>query len=354
MPASARRPPRRPPGLQDADPGVPGELAPPQAADHAEPVTGECQPAMTWRVGIVGAGTHGSRYLDHLRHDVAGVDPVAICRRDREAGRALADRFGVDLETDGAVLIARDDIDAVVVATPPSTHARFARLALAAGKPVLLEKPMTGTLAEARELVDLAGDLMVAQTLRWNPVLRRARDLWSELGRVHHVRLAQRLAPTELAWQRDPDETVGGSVLLTGVHIFDLARWLTGREVVHVESRQRRVLNPVVEDFFLARGELDDGAWVSFEVSKYTRSRTCWLEAVGEEGQLAVDYLDGSLLLRRGREEQREMVDARVPTLPPMLGDWRDAVAAGRPAPVTAVDGLRTMEIVDACYTSSG
>ncbi|MBD3220084.1 hypothetical protein GF314_02490 [bacterium] len=309
---------------------------------------------MTWRVGIVGAGTHGSRYLKHLRHDVAGVAPVAICRRDRAAGQALADRSGVALETDGATLIAREDVDAVIVATPPSTHARFASLALAAGKPVLLEKPMTGTLAEARELVDLDGQLMVAQTLRWNPVLRRARELWSELGRVHHVRLAQRLAPTALAWQRELDETVGGSVLLTGVHIFDLARWLTGREVVHVESRQRRVLNPVVEDFFLARAELDDGAWVSFEVSKYTRSRACWLEAVGEEGQLAVDYLDGGLLLRRDRDEHREMVDARVPTLPPMLEEWRDAVAAGRPAPVTAIDGLRTMEIVDACYASSG
>lgn len=309
---------------------------------------------MTWRVGIVGAGTHGARYLNHLQHDVAGAEPVAICRRDTTAGRELAGRFGVDLEADGESLVVREDVDAVIVATPPSTHFRFAKAALTAGKPVLLEKPMTGTVEEARELTDLAGGrLMVAQTLRWNPVLQRARELWPELGRVHHVRLAQRLAPTTLAWQRTRDESVGGSVLLTGVHIFDLARWLTGCEVVHVESRQRQVLNPVVEDFFLARAELDDGAWVSFEVSKYTQSRACWLEAVGEQAQLAADYLGGGLVVRTGKQERREAVDARVPTLPAMLNEWIASLDAGVPPPVTATDGLRTMEIVAACYASA-
>jgi len=312
---------------------------------------------MTRRVGIIGAGLHGARYLNHLHHDVPGLEPVAIARRDEAAGRELARRFDVDWSADGDAVIGRDDVDAVVVATPPSTHARFATAALRAGKPVLLEKPMTGTLAEARRLVELAGDnptaLMVAHTLRWNPVLQRVRQRWGELGRVHHVRLCQRLEPTTLAWQRNVQETVGGSVLLTGVHIFDLARWLTGREVVRIDSRQRQVLNPVVEDFFLARGELDDGAWVSFEVSKYTRSRACWLEAVGEDGQLWADYLHGGLVMRRGRDEEREEVDARVPTLPAMLAAWRDALDRGGPMPVTVADGLRTLEMVAACYVTA-
>ena len=311
---------------------------------------------MTYRVGIVGAGTHGARYLNHLRHDTDGLTPVAIARRDPDAGRELAARFEVDWLVDGEALIGRADVDAVIVATPPSTHARFAELAVAAGKPLLLEKPMTGTLAEARRLAAVATAptaVMVAQTLRWNPVLQRVRELWSELGRVHHLRLCQRLEPTTLAWQRNADESVGGSVLLTGVHIFDLARWLTGREAVRVDSRQRRVLNPVVEDFFLARAELDDGCWASFEVSKYTRSRACWLEAVGEHGQLQADYLQGGITLRVGREERHEAVDARVPTLPAVLAAWRDALVVGGPMPVTVTDGLRTMEMVQACYDSA-
>lgn len=313
---------------------------------------------MTLRVGLVGAGNHGARYLRHLRDDVDGLVPVACSRRDEAAGRALADELGLRWLADGEALIDDPAVQAVVVATPPSTHFRFAARSLAAGKPLLLEKPLTGTLAEARELAELAQrpgapPLMLAQTLRWNPALLRARELWAQLGRVHLLRLAQRLEPTTLAWQRDLSATVGGSVLLTGVHVFDLARWLTGREVVCLDARRRLVQNPVVEDLFLARGELDDGCWVTFEVSKYTRSRACWLEAVGEEGQLWVDYLDGEIILRRGRDQRRETVDARAPTLPGVLTAWRDACAGTAPVPVTVTDGLRTLEMVAACYLSA-
>lgn len=314
---------------------------------------------MTLAIGVIGAGTHGARYLRHLaRGDVFGLQAVALCRRDEEAGRRLAAEFEVPWVGRAEDLIDDPAVAAVVIATPPSSHYPLAKRALAAGKPVLLEKPMTGTLAEARELAKLAAEpsapvLMVAQTLRWHPALLRARALWPELGRVHLVRLAQRLQPTTLNWQRNPAETVGGSVLLTGVHIFDLARWLTGREFVRVASRQRRILNPVVEDLFLARAELDDGCWVSLEVSKYTQSRASLLEAVGERGQLLVDYQDGEVVLRLGRQEARERVDGSAPTLPGVLQAWRDAVLGKAAAPVTAVDGLRTLEMVDACYRSA-
>jgi myo-inositol 2-dehydrogenase/D-chiro-inositol 1-dehydrogenase len=312
---------------------------------------------MTLRIGIVGAGTHGARYLRHATNDVEGLRVVAICRRDRAAGEALAAAHGCRHVPDGHALIADAEVDAVVVTTPPSSHFTFALAALAAGKAVLVEKPVTGTLAQARRLVTMAGaagapPLMVAQTLRWNPVLARARELWPRLGRVHLIRLAQRLAPTNLTWQQQEDETVGGSVLLTGVHIFDLARWLSGREFVTIASRQRRVLNPVVEDLFLARGELDDGCWVSLEVSKFTDSRAGWLEAVGEAGQLHADYLGGTLRLRLGREESVEHFDAAAPTLPAVLAAWREAALRRAVVPVTAVDGLRTLEVADACYRS--
>jgi predicted dehydrogenase len=181
----------------------------------------------------------------------------------------------------------------------------------------------------------------------------RVRELWPQLGAVHLIRLAQRLEPTRLAWQRELAATVGGSVLLTGVHLFDLARHLSGREFISVAAMTRQVLNPVVEDLFLARGELKDGCWVDLEVSKYTRSRAGWLEVVGEEGQLHADYLGGHIEVRRGKEVTREECDASLPTLPPVLTDWGDALTAGSPPPVTAADGLATLEVSEACYRSA-
>ncbi len=312
---------------------------------------------MNFRIGIVGAGAHGERYVRHGLRDVPGMTVTALCRRQEKPGRALAEQHGVRYHPEAAGLIADPEVDGVVICTPPSTHFSLADQVIAAGKPLLLEKPMTGNLDEARRLVALdaaaKSPLMLGQSLRWNPVLLKVRELWPRLGQVRMVRLAQRLAPTSLAWQKDAAQTVGGSVLLTGVHIFDLARWLTGAEFITVNSRQEKIHNPVVEDFFLARAQLSDGCWASLEVSKFTQSRACILEAVGDKGQLSADYLKGGVALKCGNEEERFEVSARVPTLPVVLQDWLDAVRAKTTPPVTVHDGLATLQVVDACYRSA-
>ena len=184
-------------------------------------------------------------------------------------------------------------------------------------------------------------------------MLQKIEELWPRLGPVHLVRMAQRLQPTRLAWQSNAAETVGGSVLLTGVHLFDTVRWLTGAEFVEVDSRQAQILNPAVEDFFLARAVLDDGCAVSLEVSKYTRSRACWLEAVGEDAQLWADYQDGGVVLRHGAQEERFEVSARVPTLPAVLSAWLETVRDRGVPPVGSRDGLATLQVVEACYRSA-
>jgi predicted dehydrogenase len=311
---------------------------------------------MTFRIGMIGAGTHGSRYLRHALRDVPGMGVSALCRRDHAAGRELADELGCRYHAAPQDLIADTDVDGVIICTPPSTHFEWAAAVRAAGKPLLLEKPMTATLCEAERLAELDAaspgpPLMLAQTLRWNPVIEKARELWPQLGRVHLIRMAQRLQPTELSWQRNRDETVGGSVLLTGVHLFDTIRFLTGREFVEVESSSRQILNPVVEDLFLARAILDDGCWASLEVSKYTHSRACWLEAVGEKAQLWADYQNGGIVLRQGATEERFDVSAAVPTLPLVLGDWLSSIQRQERPTVGVADGVASLRVVDACYS---
>jgi predicted dehydrogenase len=279
---------------------------------------------MTLRIGLIGAGIHGARYLRHALRDVDGLVPVALCRRDAAAGRALAAEFGCRYVAEPADLIAAHDVDGVLVVTPPATHFADARAVRRAGKALLLEKPLTGTLAEARALDALDAalpgpPLFLAQTLRWNPVIRRVRELVPRLGTLRLVRSAQRLAPTGLAWQRDPAQTVGGSVLLTGVHGFDTIRWVTGREFAEVDSRQERYRNPAVEDFFLARCRLDDGTYASVEVSKYGPARAGLLELVGERGQLLADYLEGGIRLTTAAGTEHLAVDASAPTLVEVL-----------------------------------
>ena len=246
----------------------------------------------------------------------------------------------------------------MVVCTPPSTHFELAAAVLAAGKPLLLEKPMTGTLAEAEQLADLDAARRAPAHGRPGLALEsrhpaRCGSCGPRLGRVHLVRGAQRLAPTTLSWQRNLAETVGGSVLLTGVHLFDTVRFVTGAEFVSVDSRQAQIQNPVVEDLFLARAVLADGCWVSLEVSKYTQSRACWLEVVGEEGQIQADYLEGGIVLRT-RSGQEKFDDFRRGPHPaaPACGLAGRRSDRNTPPPVTVADGLATLQVVDACYRS--
>ncbi len=310
---------------------------------------------MTFRIGVIGAGVHGTRYLRHALRDVAGMTAVALCRRDREAGAALAAELGLRYHAEASALIADPQVDGVIIATPPAEHFEQAAAVLEAGKALLLEKPFTATLAEAEKLAAMpdanAPGVMLAQTLRWNPVILQVKDLWPRLGRVHLVRLAQRLAPTTLTWQHDPQIPSGGSVLITGVHLFDTVRFLTGAEFTgQMTATVKKILNEAVEDFFLASAELSDGCAVALEVSKYTRSRACWLEAVGEDGQLWADYLQGGVVLRQGTREERFEVSAAIPTLPLVLAAWLQSAKEGTPPAVGFADGLATLRVAEAIY----
>jgi len=306
-------------------------------------------------IGLIGAGVHGARYLKHAANDVPGMHVSALCRRDRESGMEMARELGCRYHQESKDVILAPDVDAVIVCTPPSSHFQLADDVLAAGKPLLLEKPMTGTLQEAEELANSYSDrcVLVGQTLRWNPVIEKVKELWPRLGKVHHIRLAQRLFPASLPWQHNIEETVSGSVLLTGVHLFDLVRHLSGSEFASIDARQQMVLHTKVEDFFLARASLNNGCWVSMEVSKYTKSRACWLEAVGESGQIFADYLVGGVVLREGNNEEKFSTSALVPTIPSVLKHWLDAINGVTTPRVTIADGVATMRIVDACYRSA-
>lgn len=309
---------------------------------------------MTLRIGLIGAGTHGMRYLRHAKNDVPGMEPVMLCSRNAENAEVNAQEIGCDFTTKPAELINK--VDAVIVCTPPSSHYELGKMVIDSGKPLLIEKPFTGTLSEA-ELLHTENSsssipLMLAQTLRWNPVLQQVALLWEKLGTIHHIRIVQRLEPTTLTWQRDKSVTVGGSVLLTGVHMIDTVRFLSGKEFVDVDHWQDNVLNPVVEDFFLTRATLDDGCKVSMEVSKYTQSRTCLLEAVGEKGSLEADYLYGGITLKIGSDIEKFDIDASAPTLPGVLESWLNCALGYCPPPVTSFDGVKSLEVIDGCYAS--
>ncbi len=307
------------------------------------------------RIGLMGCGRHGERYLRHLsRGDVDGMQPVALWRRDAEAGEELAERYGVEFVKSPDELLDCGLVDAVLILTPPGAHARQLRAAVRAGLPVLVEKPVVASWEQACSLGEIdASRIMVAQTLRFSPVLRRVQELVEVIGRVHRIRIAQRLEPSDLAWQRNRDEAGGGSVLLTGVHLFDLLRWMIGRTPDTVVARMVSIAGHPLENLFDACFEYEDPPLLaSTEVSKFSRSRAGLLELVGDEGELHVDYLRGTIDLFRGREYERVAAIDDVPTLPIALGFFAALIRGEIEPPVSLQDGIETVRMAEACYRS--
>lgn len=143
------------------------------------------------RVAVVGAGYWGPKHVRVL-HGIAGVTSVVLVdgRPDRLA--VLARGYPGDRAC-ASLREALPYVDAVVIATPPSTHAALAMSAIEAGKHVLVEKPLAPRLSDARQMVamaDRAGvTLMVGHTFEYNPAVRKLRELIQqrELGDLYYL-----------------------------------------------------------------------------------------------------------------------------------------------------------------------
>jgi predicted dehydrogenase len=180
------------------------------------------------RVALVGAGSFARGTLLPLLTASGEVALQAVCTRSGASAKSVADQFGASIvSTDWQEIVARDDVDAVVVATPHAQHAEIAAAALRAGKATFVEKPLAidrDGLAAVGTAVDDDSVLLVGHNRRFAPLARELRE------RVRGPLVLQiRVAAGPLApghWLEDPEQ--GGRVLGEISHFVDLASFLCG------------------------------------------------------------------------------------------------------------------------------
>lgn len=144
------------------------------------------------KAAVIGTGYWGPNLIrNFLATD--GIDTVVACDLDEERLARIAKMFfGIETSASAEDVIAREDIDIVVIATPVSTHFRLAKLALNAGKHCFIEKPMTASSAEARELIDLADKLgltlFVDHTFIYTGAVRKMKEIIASgrLGEIYY------------------------------------------------------------------------------------------------------------------------------------------------------------------------
>ncbi|MBI3013466.1 MAG: Gfo/Idh/MocA family oxidoreductase [Candidatus Tectomicrobia bacterium] len=310
------------------------------------------------RFGLIGLGRHGSRYARHLLHDVAGAVLGAVCRRDRAAGEEFAAAHGVPFFEDWRELIWSPVVDAVAVVTPPALYLPISQETARAGKPLLLEKPLGTSPQEARAIVQAAAEaripLMVAQTMRFSEVVQTLLAHKPSIGPVHMLVLSQRLEPSPLAWLDDPAAAGGGTILHTGIHLFDLVRYLMEDEVAQVSCVASRVFSRHLEDSFAALFTLRSGSVLChLDSCRFAGGRTGRIELVGEKGQLMGDHIHNFACRVEGRQTTPLPVPPPVNTVCAALEAFTSCLQKGKEPPISGQDGLRAVEIAWACQRSA-
>ena len=271
------------------------------------------------RAAIVGAGFIGAVHA-HAVRAVGGV-VVATTGRTGEATARAVEMLGAERGVGSlAELAAADDVDVVHICTPNSTHAAMAEAVLAAGTPVICEKPLATSVEDARRLTARAAEADVLAAVpfvyRFYPAVReaRARIAAGEAGPLwllHGTYLQDWLAAADATnWRVDP-ALGGGSRAFgdIGVHWCDLMEFTTGHRIVRLAARMGTAYEGRggTEDGAVAVFETDQGASGSVVVSQVSpgRKNRLWFSFDGQAASYSFDQEHPDALWVGGTDANR-------------------------------------------------
>jgi myo-inositol 2-dehydrogenase / D-chiro-inositol 1-dehydrogenase len=209
-------------------------------ATESAPAGNAAGPASALRVGVVGVGRIGRMHTELLARRVPGATVAAIHDAHAPSAQAVGADLGVPVAGSADELVSSPDVDAVAICTSTPTHADLIVAAAGAGKAVFCEKPVSLDLEEVdralRAVAGAAVPFQVGFNRRFDPAHAsvRAAVAAGEVGDPHLVRISSRdPAPPPIGYIRES----GGIFLDMTIHDFDMARFVTGAEVVEVFAR---------------------------------------------------------------------------------------------------------------------
>jgi predicted dehydrogenase len=351
-------------------------------------------------VAIIGCGAVGQR-------EAAAVSAIPDLRlvaisdfgpAFRHLALQMGSQYGCDTVHDWRHLVARNDIDIVVVATPNVFHGEMAIDAMKQGKHVVCEKPLATTPEDAAEIVATAratgAKLMTNFNHRAHDHVRRAREILDQgrigrpilfRGRIGHGRFVVGPSPgspdrfrAKGIWNLDAAQSGGGTLIDNGVHLLDLARWLMGAEFVAAQGFLTHNLDvcdeaPDGTARVSRRVECEDNAFgllrtADGRVASVHSSWTQWqgylyLEIVGTLGTLVVDNdrIQGRVSSHVFEQHGDAIATTiEIPALAKPDPSWlrhlqelRDAIREERDPIPSGYDGLCAARMVHALYRSA-
>ncbi len=344
--------------------------------------------ARSIRLGVLGAGNIADMNVaGYLKHPDCEV--LAVCDVDASVAGEAAERWGVPrVYTDPEALLADADIDAVEILTPTHLHHAHVSAALAAGKHVSVQKPITNSVDEALELGQMAQDagltLRVSECFVHYPPLELAKKLIADgaIGRPIGVRIKTvvgqtdskfqaALRPEGYGWRLDK-RSPGGHLFDDMVHKYAMALWLIDQDIVSVQAVVRRrdiFFEPCAVIFEYEDPELLGTMEVQYARDMWLRSGYFgadeFFEVQGEEGFVWVTRATGEMLdlapvvLYQGKDNVRAFTEYDA-----IDADWAtgfhrssahfvEALLNGTPAAMSALEAAKVLQLCFAVYRAS-
>jgi predicted dehydrogenase len=321
------------------------------------------------RWGIIGCGDVTEVKSGPAFNKVRGSQLVAVMRRDADKAADYARRHGVPKwYNNGDELINDPEINAIYIATPPSTHEAYTLKAIAAGKPVYVEKPMTVNTASAERMARAAEEkgikLVVAHYRREQPFFKKIKDLLRDKA-VGNIRLAQLqfyrkpltaedLQTEKTAWRINAAIAGGGLFHDMAPHQLDLMYYFFGEVekaagIAINTARLYAAADTVAGSILFKSGVLFNGAWC-FAVAPEEEKDIC--ELTGTEGSIRFPVF-GEHQLQVVKNGRTEIVcfDPPQHVQQPMIQKVVDYFLDKGPNPCPAEEGVAVMQLLDA-FTS--
>ena len=313
---------------------------------------------MVVRVGVVGAGIMGADHARQVARFVSGAEMTLLADPDLQRATAAAQAVGCRAVDDPFALVASDEVDAVVVASPDPTHPALVRACVEAGKPVLCEKPLSPTLADSAALLEDLGERASLVSLGF---MRRFDPGYTDLKAAIDggaVGAPVTVHSTGRGVSSGPGATSESAVTNSAVHDLDIVAWLLGSPVVEVSwhaPRQTSAADFADPQLILLRTA--DGVLSTVDLflnARYGYDVRC--EVVGETGAAALREparleVDGALA--RGLAYAADWRPRFAEAYRLELQAWVDSLHGGEPGPLaTAYDGLVASAVADAVITS--
>lgn len=328
---------------------------------------------MTLRVAIAGAGGIGAQHAAALQSLGEAWQITQVCDLDPDMARRLADRAGARAASDLAAVMADPDVDVVDICLPPVLHVPTALAALAAGKHVVCEKPLAGSMADVDRLRAAAAaagrqvfpvfQYRYGPAFRWLDALARAGLLGKPFAATLETHWNRGAAYYAVPWRGTHAHEMGGAVLSHAIHLHDLICRYFG-PAAEVSALLDTLVNPIeTEDCAAIALRTGHGGLVTSSITlgaadDQSRVRMVFEKATVESGRLPYTPGEAAWTVTARDPADQAAIDAvAVPAgrngFAGYFADVAAALGGGPSGAVTLDDGAASIALVTAIYLSA-